>query len=167
MKTFQASSPPSPAVPKESEQGSALDYFFENQGESYDEHMRQKYGTTQSSESQGLVEERGQGSGLPVSSQQDQEQEDQEEENLEEEIDEQAPEPDEQEEKDIKLAKQFSLQGLHDTQPRDGGSASSIQGPRDPWEELHATLKEQTKLSEELNRIIERQRSGVRLKRML
>ena len=48
---------------------------------------------------------------------------------------------------------------MHDTQPGDGGSASSTQGPRDPGEELHQALNEQTRLNEELNQLRERQKA--------
>ena len=54
----------------------------------------------------------------------------------------------------------MSLQAMHDTQPGDGGAASSTVGPRDPGEELHAALNEQTRLNEEISRLNQRQRAG-------
>ena len=99
-------------------------------------------------------------SGVTDPPQHDQNQDDQEEEEVEDPGDDQTPDPEEQEEEDLKLAKKLSLQAMHDTQLGDGGSASSIAGPRDPGKELHAALNEQTRLNEELNRLNQRQRAG-------
>ena len=50
---------------------------------------------------------------------------------------------------------------MHDSQPGDGGSTKV---PSNPQEELQLALNEQTKLNEEINQIIERQKSGAPIK---